>query len=102
MKSTLSAESVFDKASEQNKYLKNEVKVKKVKFQEEVNMLRPHLIKRVKPAAYKEPIKQKNSRTFIKASEDVCCGENMREYMKSTSLHGMKYISNSNITLFER
>ncbi|XP_055319534.1 pickpocket protein 28-like [Sitodiplosis mosellana] len=47
-------------------------------------MFRPHLIKRIKPVNVKEPIKQINSSTWIKASEDVCCGENIRE-MGATS-----------------
>lgn len=62
-------------------------------------MFRPYLIKKIKPVDKQVPI-AKN--TWIQAAEDVCCGENIHEYLNSTSLHGMKYIANRNTTLFER
>lgn len=107
MKPTVVVKSVSNEALEQSKHFKTKKKHKEkiLKIQKEKNMFRPNLIKRVKlPAdAIKEPVKQTNSTIWIKeASEDVCCGENMQEYLKSTSLHGMKYIANRNITLFER
>lgn len=37
-----------------------------------------------------------------KISEETACGENVRQYLLATSLHGLKYIGLKNITFFER
>lgn len=61
-------------------------------------MFKPNLIQRVKP------IKNTNKKiawakeTFKKRT----CNQNIHEYLNNSSLHGLKYIGDSKITLFER
>lgn len=73
------ARSVHIETSMQVKYFKKKRKENKVRFQEEAKMSKPHLTKRGKPVGVKETIKQIDSSTWIKASEDVFWGENIRE-----------------------
>lgn len=61
-------------------------------------MLRPPTVRWIKPATVKDHTKRSD---WIKTAK-ICCVENMQDYLKSTSLHGLKYIGNDDLTLFER
>lgn len=61
-------------------------------------MFKPPTVQRIKPATAK---KQDEKRDWIKHTK-VICTENMQDYLRNTSLHGLKYIGNENSTLFER
>lgn len=47
-------------------------------------------------------IKTNNPKRPTLKSSPIFCGENVREYLDHSSLHGMKYIADNNITFFER
>lgn len=63
-------------------------------------MFQPNLVRR--------RLKEPKWRTMAKSQEEavsgceVGCAENARDYLQNTSLHGLKYIGTTNITLFER
>lgn len=60
-------------------------------------MFRSHLTKTNKSVPEK-----RNQNSWETTPNCVCCGENMTEYLRSSSLHGLKYVGNNNLTLFER
>lgn len=60
-------------------------------------MLRRRLARKNKTSEGVETMQDRS-----KVHDNLCCGENMREYLRSTSIHGLKYIGNNNLTLFER
>ena len=84
------ARSVHVETSVQVKYFKKKRKANKVRFKEEAKMSKPQLSKRVKQVGVKEPIKQIDSSTWMKTSEDVFCGENIREVNEKVALNKIK------------
>lgn len=68
-------------------------------------MMRPIWNRKIQPVQemdLKKHVAWANNSKEASSKRGNCCGKSMREYLDNSTLHGLKYIGYTQITIFER